>query len=165
MKRIPLKPHASAGINLDLIIPVSNYLEGVRINDLGREIFSVPENAPIIARMEKNECLIDFAGPHRNVYRVTVSEDHDMQLTGLKELLISSGHCEEYNGSLMEAKNASTIEKIKFHWVIPAQRRTSWIGKKAKTKQARTTTEMQTVKECLDNYVEQYVIVMDNEPL
>ena len=115
MKRIPLKPHASAGINLDLIIPVSNYLEGVQINELGREIFSVPENAPIIARMEKNECLIDFAGPHRNVYQITVSEDHDMQLTGLKQLLISSGHCEENNGSLMETKNASTIEKTKFH--------------------------------------------------
>jgi hypothetical protein len=100
-----------------LVIPECQYLEDVQIDELENEVFNVPIGAPVIAHMKRNEPLIDFAGPYCNVYQVTVSDDHDLSLTGLKQLFISSGHCEECNdtGILLKAKNADSIKKIKFY--------------------------------------------------
>ena len=156
MMIIPMKPHTSAGHKLKLEIPANClYEEGVQIEGLKGKVFSASEDAPVIARMAKNECLLDFAGPGRHVYQVTISKDHTMPLSGLEKLFISSGHCEDRN---VIAENADSVEKIKWFWVVPKEMASEWEQKKAKTK------HNDIMKECLDKYVEQYVLVMDTDP-
>jgi hypothetical protein len=160
MTIIPMKPHDSAGHKLKLEIPANClYEEGVQIEGLKGKVFSASEDAPVIARMAKNECLLDFAGPGRRVYQATISNDHTMPLSGLQKLFISSGHCEERNDHIVIAENADSVEKIKWFWVVVKAMASEWKKKKAKTK------HNEIMKECIDNYVEQYVLVMDADPM
>jgi DNA replication initiation complex subunit (GINS family) len=81
-----------------------------------------------------------------------------MPLSGLQKLFISSGHCEERNDHIVIAENADSVEKIKWFWVVVKAMASEWKTKKAKTK------HNEIMKECIDNYVEQYVLVMDTDP-
>ena len=81
-----------------------------------------------------------------------------MPLSGLEKFFISSGHCEEHEDRIVIAENADSVEKIKWFCVVVKAMASEWKKKKAKTK------HNEIMKECIDNYVEQYVLVMDTDP-
>ena len=66
--------------------------EHLKFDDLG-QIFE--DGNSTVYRLGKNSALIDFAGPGRRVYQVTVSDDHSMNYPGMKKLLLMGGYLEE----------------------------------------------------------------------
>ena len=58
----------------------------IKLGQLKRLVFESKTNN--VARMVSKCPLIDAAGPGRKVYQVTVSEDHSMVYSSMKELLI-----------------------------------------------------------------------------
>ena len=143
-------------------------------NDGLNELFRA--NAPRVAvRMVKNASLIDFAGPNRKVYQVTVSNRHNMSILGLTKLFLSSGHCVMLNNKIVKARDAGQLVKIYFYWVVPPGKATAWIDKAPKTivpgksqdEESDSTTPLAgkgLLKECLANYVIQRILVMDTAP-
>ena len=132
-------------------------------------------NASTIARMRKNEALIDFAGPHCNVYQVTVSDDHGMSLNGLEKLFKASGHYNDKEGDAMPSLNqneGATLGKISYYWVVPNERESAWKNKAPKkirkelpndsVSQRKRRTEVASL---LEEYVDQYILVMDYVPI
>ena len=84
-----------------------------------------------------------------------------MSINGLKELFLTSGHCEtKRDGTIVKSKRADIIGKIKFFWVVPSERVNEWKKKCRKTIAAANIT----LKECLNKYVDQYILVMDIDP-
>jgi hypothetical protein len=147
--------------------------------DLGNAVFDIkPPNQPVVSRMKKNAALIDFAGPNRSVYQVTISDDHDMSVCGLIDLFLASGHCvKNSDGTIRVSENATNIEKIKYHWVVPPEREAIWKDKAPKrvlklrkgSKMSDNTTIsdacFKCVKKCLANYTTQYLVVVDFDPI
>ena len=140
-----------------------NYHENVTIQDLGKKVFIA--EPPMICRMAKNSALIDFAGPGSRVYQVTVRENHDMSKSGLKELFLSSGHCEERpDGTIAISKNAANMNKIMYLLVVPQEIVSKWEGRVSKTIYDKNDVSVQSLKHCLDTYVEQYILTMYVDP-
>ena len=125
---------------------------------LGEKVFNAGPS--VVARMEKNAPLIDFAGPGRNVYQVTVRRDHSFSLKGLKKLFLASGHIIDKDGTLVESENAAQIGNISYFWVIPEERESDWKKKAPKSK-----TKEKFVASCVRKYVNQYILVMDRKPI
>ena len=134
------------------------YLVDVQNYELGEKVFFA--DSPFVSRMIKSTDLIDFAGPNLQVYQVTVSDQKGMVIEGLKKLFLASGHCEERAGTIVKSENADKIGKIKFYWVVPPAKATAWKEKKPKTIKVAN----RVLKECLDNYVIQRILVMDIDP-
>ena len=114
--------------------------------------------------MRPNEALIEFAGPYRRVYQVTVSANHSMSHKGLEDLFLASGHLDrrEENGKLVESGNPKMrkqIGNIEYYWVVPEEREADWKERAPKIIRKRCL-----VGECLKKYVQQYILVMDKEP-
>ena len=136
---------------------------------LGANVFQATLSSPVVSRMKKNGALIDFAGPHRKVYQVTVSANHKMSLNGLSELFLASGHLVEQNGMLVESETAGTIGNISYYWVVPEAREYVWkhrapisVTKRGLADDCQLKYEV--VSACLLKYVTQYALVMDKEP-
>ena len=149
-------------VELVLDVQKCQHIEQVSLNELGSKVFHI--DASTIARIRKNEALIDFAGPHCNVYQVTVSDNHSMTLNGLIQLFTASGH---YN-KIEEDK----VGKISYYWVVPKERESVWKRKAPKTIKAAKRKETKEQKEIrkkvasyLEQYVDQYILVMDNVPI
>ena len=116
----------------------------------------------VIARMDTNAAQCDFAGPGRTVFQVTVSDQHTISKQGLEELLISSGHVRRMtDNAIKKSENADHIEKVSLYWVVPPSRLEHW-EKKVPKKILKRTSGL--LKECLEKYVEQYVLVIDIDP-
>jgi hypothetical protein len=149
-----------------------HHIEDVSLNELGDKVFHV--DASTIARMRKNEALIDFAGPHCNVYQVTVSNDHGMSLNGLEKVFKASGHYNDIEGDAKQSnqKLGDKLGKISYYWVVPNERESVWKGKAPKkirkeqpnesVSQRKRRTEVASL---LEKYVNQYILVMDNVPI
>lgn len=140
------------------------HLHDILLNkaSLGEKVFHA--SSSVVARMQKNEALIDFAGPYRRVYQVTVSANHSMSHTGLEQLFLASGHLDrrEENGKLVELKEslyAKDIGNIEYYWVVPQERVADW-----KKRAPKVIRKQGVVGECLQKYVTQYILVMDEEP-
>ena len=134
--------------------------ETVDMKELGQKVFDREDR--VIARMCKNAALCDFAGPHRTVFQVTVSDQHTISKQGLEELLISSGHVRRMTDkAIKKSENADRIEKVSLYWVVPPSRLEHW-KKKVPKKILKRTNGL--LKECLERYVEQYVLVIDIDP-
>ena len=142
-----------------LCISECEYIENAKIEELSKKVFFVQSS--IVSRMHQNSPLVDFAGPNLQVYQVTVSKKHSMSINGLRGLFLSSGHCEKKrDGTIVKSKNADSKGQIKFYWVVPPGRATAWKNKNCKT----ISSANQPLKECLDEYVDQYILVMDIDP-
>jgi NAD-dependent DNA ligase len=102
--------------------------------------------------------LIDFAGPGRCVYQVTVGQDHTMSLKGLQELLTTAGYMEIKNGKYKKVVG-SKLPKLNFYWVVPYGRFDKWTGKKGP--KMKLDPE---VHDALMTYVNQIVLSVDVEP-
>ena len=147
-------------------IPVSPFrpgenvaaLTGLTIPDLNN-IFSADN---ILGRMMKGTDLIDFAGPGLKVYQATISDTHDMVPKGLQELLITSGHCVKVNDRLELVENIADLQKIKFYWMIPYQKKTQWLKKQPLTKN-KDKNKDPTLKFILNQCVEQFVFIVGGE--
>jgi hypothetical protein len=136
-----------------------HYIDKVSFNQvsLGKEVFDA---VSVVAKMKKNEALIDFAGPGHQVYQVTVSPSHSLSINGLRELFLVTGHLENKGGILQISKNAAKIGQISYYWVVPEGQESHW-----KSKVPRTIKKDPVLSKCLNNFVNQYVLVMDTEPI
>jgi hypothetical protein len=121
--------------------------------DLKAEIFN-NTNSNTICRMVKNCALINFAGPGRKVYQVTIQTDHSMSKEGLEELFIASGHLIEVGNELKISQDVDNNSNIEFYWVIPEGKESDWKKKRPRTVQG-------SLKDLLDKNVTQYVLIMD----
>jgi hypothetical protein len=116
--------------------------------------------------MESRATLIDFAGPGKNIFQVTVNYTHELRFSGLAELFLASGHITQDgpdNYQIVE----SQIDKINLYWVIPYGVETKWKGRvecfKKNTKDS-TPTDL-FLKRCLEAFVIQHILVMDENPV
>jgi hypothetical protein len=142
------------------------------IEDLQQTIFDPSKNT--VCWMKEKCPLIDFAGPGRRVYQVTVGTDHEFKLDGTKELLCAGGFIEVVGGVIAyseafdnflkgtEEEKKRDAEKwyIEFYWTVPESISKTWIKKCPKRFQ-QDTAEKRIVLTCL-RYVKQFVLVMMN---
>ena len=143
---------------LDVGMYNSTYHEDVSLKQLGPLIFA--SESPNICRMKERAALVDFAGPFSRVYQVTTGDDHDLSKEGLKALFISSGHCKKReNGTIFESESAKTLRKISFYWLVPREMLSKWRKRVPKTIYDK---DDENVKNCLDKYVEQHILVLNN---
>ena len=119
----------AAGIEgyFELPIPVEKCRSSLEL----AEIMSVFDNNNTIARMKQNCPLIDFAGPGRKVYQVTISGKHDFKAKKLIDLLVQQK-------SLENDESATPQELLEFYWVVPYGKESDW--KKISSKTTITIT-------------------------
>jgi hypothetical protein len=136
----------------------------------------------IMARLTPQNGLIDFAGPGRKVYQVTLGLKHKMNLATFRRVLIEVGYLAETDNSLVLAQNAPQ-EKLEFYWVAPVDK---WLQYDSSTRDLESLWKLKTpyvpdekgkkglgqvelamhlhnkaiVRECIEKYVDQYVIVL-----
>ena len=146
------------------------HIEGIRLEELGGKVFNT--DTSVIARMKKNEGLIDFAGPHRKVFQVTVSDHHKVQFHGLRKLFEASGHINIFENTSKKSILLPKNGRISYYWVVPTERESVWKSKAPKrilTKRGKETVgesiTRRDVASCLEQYVDQYVLVMDYVPI
>jgi hypothetical protein len=136
--------------------------ENKKIEDLKATVFDSAE--PVACRMAVSCATIDFAGPGRQVYQVTVSKVHDMKACGMKDILLACGLLQQgENGKLSITKRK--VDRLKFYWVVPIEIEDSWISKnpekiKITGNEKLTPANFKTVKECCLTFVDHYVLSM-----
>mgnify|MGYP005849367565 CR=1 FL=1 len=110
-----------------------------------------------VLRCPKNHALIDYAGPGKRVFQVTVGPDHTKNEQGALDLLKAAGFLGE---NLEESHKIGPItKKLDFYWVVPPMRYSHWAAK-APTKfqkNEQNATRM-ILKDCWEKYVDQYVL-------
>jgi hypothetical protein len=141
----------------------------------GRKIAHLKETFDrddMVVRMVQGCALIDFAGPGRKVFHVTVSDDHDMKLNAAEELLTVAGYLKlDASGNyepVPDDDDSSHKPKLDFYWVIPYGRFMKWKGyapKKLlnKGRNAVMAKRRKVVTKTLETYINQYVLIMDRE--
>jgi hypothetical protein len=104
---------------------------------------------------------IDFAGPGRKVYQVTVGKNHSMNIDGMIKILNQAGYLREDNkGNVALVRSGAPKEKFEFIWVVPKGIAPDWKNKVPR-RVAQTSKRNKALKSCLDAYGEQYVLEMD----
>ena len=98
-------------------------------------------------------------GNDRDVYQATIGEDHERK--GWVELLIDADILESDSTSLQIANDAKVL---KFYWVVPSWRKSKWSHAAKRVRKSDCTTlstpDRETVNKALEDYVEQYVILI-----
>jgi hypothetical protein len=115
-----------------------------------------------VCRMNKNFAAIDFAGPGPLVYQVTVSDDHSLSISGTAKLLMNLGYL------VMKGKTyvfpATPPPTLQFHWVVPYQSESKWKSRSQKSTTGKGPPGLkEVVDRCLQKYVVQYVLIMEDE--
>ena len=151
MKQWTLTSGSEAGTEgTFLLSSVPNHLDN---QDFDKIIFVVDGN-DTIARMKENCPLIDFAGPGRKVYQVTISGKHDFPPRIIKDLLLQLDLLKESSEGILK-ENPNEQASLEFYWVVPHGRESDW--KKIVPKTVRD----KVLKRCLAQKVTQYVLVME----
>jgi hypothetical protein len=114
-----------------------------------------------VCRMSVATPTIDFAGPGRKVYQVTVGKNHSMNIDGMIKILIQAGYLrEDDKGNAALVRSGAPKEKFEFIWVVPKGIAPGWKNKVPR-RVAQTSKRNKALQSCLDAYVEQYVLEMD----
>jgi transcription initiation factor TFIIIB Brf1 subunit/transcription initiation factor TFIIB len=121
-----------------------------------------------IGRMRKGSGLVDFVGPGRKVYQVTVGRQHKKSLRSLVAILVQAGFLLKTGGSLKLAPVSAPHEKLEFYWVVPSSIHDSWKKKnpycptlEASKKAGLNRRDKNVLQKCLEKYVKQYVLVLE----
>jgi hypothetical protein len=116
-----------------------------------------------VTRMETGGAAIDFAGPGRRVYQVTVSRDRSFELGPMENLLVACGYLIREGEEVLAAPHAAKLPRLSFYWAVPYSIATSktWKGKAAKK---FTKAESEVVQTALDTHVDQFVLTIGQEP-
>jgi hypothetical protein len=123
------------------------------IESLGSAVFS---NDSTVCRMKPGTAAIDFAGPGRKVYQVTVSKGHDMNEAGMIDVLVQGGYLTRSNKMVLAVpKSKAPKEKLEFYWVVPNDDNDAW-----KKKVPKKGASCDVLKQCLEDHVVQYTIDM-----
>lgn len=139
-------------------MPITN----CQVNDLLAMVFN---KSTQLARMSKDGPLVDFAGPGRRFYQVTVGKDHSMNFNGMKTLLLAEGYLEQHMKD--QYRVIEDVErKLELNWVVPYERKSDWETKKpkkflVKDHKPPKRTGVREVNGALKKYVEQYVMIID----
>jgi hypothetical protein len=150
------------------------------ITELENCVFDPSEKT--VCQMKKCCPLIDFAGPGRRVYQVTVSTDHDMSFIGMVSLFQAGGFIQNNGGTIsysegfrkfLDIANKDESEvakwKIEFYWTVPCTLQPHWTKKcpkscpKPKSKEEGTKQAEKIVQTCFE-YLEQYALMLDFKP-
>jgi hypothetical protein len=137
------------------------------LTDLGK----ILNGNDVAVRMKSGASAIDFAGPGRRVYQVTVSDHHRMSLLGMICILLQGGYLVECQGGAVEMNPNPPTEKLKFYWVVPEGVQETWGSKRAFAYQETDSKKLgaleiknkKVVTGCMAIYVEQYVLIMEKE--
>jgi hypothetical protein len=165
-----------AGDNLpdltEISFKPSKCLTNVSIEDLPKEVFGA--NQRTVCRLEKCCAFIDFAGPDFSVFQVTVSDNHSLNLSGVKALLLATGYLEyDHRGKLSITKK-KVRKKINFYWTVPYSIKDKWINMKMKKNCGKSITydknnkdiqDYDIVNACFQKYVDTFVLLIENEPV
>jgi hypothetical protein len=110
-----------------------------------------------VCRMRKNCPGIDFAGPGRRVYQVTVSGYHDLAFSCMAKLLKNLGYLNYDVNSRRYAIVAKAGLPLEFYWVVRDKnpRPEACTAPKGK-KDELIWANVEVVNACLELYVEQY---------
>jgi hypothetical protein len=123
------------------------------IESLGSAIFN---NNSVVCRMKPGTAAIDFAGPGRKVYQITVSKSHDMNESGMKDVLVQGGYLTRSNEIVSAVpKSKAPKEKLEFYWVVPHDDADAW-----KKKVPKKGGKCDVLRQCLLDHVIQYTIDM-----
>jgi transcription initiation factor TFIIIB Brf1 subunit/transcription initiation factor TFIIB len=121
-----------------------------------------------IGRMQKGSGLMDFVGPGRKVYQVTVGLQHKKSLHSFVTVLVQAGYLLKSRGSLKLATVSIPNEKLEFYWVVPSSICDSWKKKnpysptlEASKKAGLSSRDKNVLRKCLQKYVKQYVLVLE----
>ena len=140
------------------------YIEGVRLDELTKKVFN---NLNVIARMKDRELLLDSAGPGLCLYQITISDDHGLVESGLEKLFVELGYGQIIDGAFQRVPVTNSGEnaddekrRISLFWVIPKDREGHWRKKAPKKVQSNAH-----IAYCLEKYVVQYLLVMDEVPI
>jgi hypothetical protein len=130
------------------------------IDSLG-PIFSSDDK---VCRMMSATPTIDYAGPGRKVYQVTVGKKHDMKVDGMIDILIQAGYLrKDAKGNVtLVPPDSAPKEKFEFIWVVPKGIAPAWTDKVPK-RINRTSERRKVLQSCLEAYVDQFVLEMDPE--
>ena len=87
-------------------------------------------------------------------------------------MFVASGHFNLLRGHYKISESADRIGKISFYWVVPNERESVWkdkasrkIGPKPKEEKPKEKLERTELATCLNKYIDQYILVMDNIPI
>jgi hypothetical protein len=118
-----------------------------------------------VCRMRKNCPGIDFAGPGRRVYQVTVSGNHDLVFSDMAKLLTNLGYLNYDESSRRYAIDASAGLPLEFYWVV--RDKNPWETRDPKqctapkgNKDELILANVEVVNACLEKHVVQYVLVL-----
>jgi hypothetical protein len=128
------------------------------------DVNSIVDRRGKVARMEVRCALIDFGGPGRKVYQVTISDDHDLKAGPMVKLLVNLGYLIKDDNGLLQVNTMATPEdSLDFYWVVPYGRESVWKKKKPKTLNAGENITKEELQKCIRIHVKQYVLVMEAE--
>jgi hypothetical protein len=126
------------------------------------------EDGKTVGQMKQRSGLIDFVGPGRKVYQVTVGLAHKMNLNSLITVLVQAGFLLKTEGRLELATVHVPEDKLEFYWVVPSLIKENWKKKvpynpnlKASAKADLTYEDKKVLQDCLSKYVVQYVLVLE----
>jgi hypothetical protein len=115
-----------------------------------------------VYRMKKNCPVIDFAGPGRRVYQVTVSDNHSLSISGAANLLMNLGYLVMKDETYV--LQVPPPPMLEFYWVVPYQSESAWKGRQPKSATGPGSRELKKLVDmCLTKYVQQFVLIMENE--
>jgi hypothetical protein len=125
------------------------------------DIKSILEGKAIVARMEENCPLIDFAWPGNKVYQMTVSGKHSFDPKSLVDLLVQLGYLQQ-DGDKLGTVDANATAKVplEYCWVVPYCKERDWKTKRPKTIKVGDHKQKEELQKCLTKHVHQYVLVM-----
>jgi hypothetical protein len=118
------------------------------------QLGTVLDNDQQVTRIAAGAAAIDFAGPGRRVYKVTLNRDCSFELGPMKKLLVAGGYLIQDEKQVRVAPNAATLPRLSFHWVVPYSISSAWKG-------AKTLEEDAVVQEALGKFVDQFVLLID----
>jgi hypothetical protein len=139
-------------------------IENVDMEGLGKLVFSTGD---MLCRMKTGAALIDFAGPGKKVYKIASSDKQKLSVKGLEKLFLASGHIAKNKSGNYEVTDNEQIANINFYLVVPYGLERHWKNRvpSFKKNEKMDDTLKKLLKECFENYVVQYILVIDNTPL
>jgi hypothetical protein len=106
------------------------------------------------------EAAVDFVGPGRRVYQVTVSRDRSFDLGPMETLLVACGYLVQNEKQVRIASNAAKLPKLSFYWAVPYSIESAW---KLKAPRKFTKAESEVVQGALA-CVDQFVLTIGKDP-
>jgi hypothetical protein len=156
---------------IDVTFKASQHLTDATIEDLPKKVFGAKRRT--VCRLKKGCVFVDFAGPDLSVFQVTVSDNHSLNLSGMKRLLLATGFLEQNSKGNLSMTTKKVKKRISFYWTVPYSINDKWINMNMKKNHGKLITydknnndiqDYDIVDACFKEYVDTFVLLIENEP-